>query len=94
MQIDNHKAHTHFVVLERVSLLSVSVTWSDPTLGHFADQLWIRGSAHIYSFCALTGLPICPGDAVFRPRPHDLHVPENADRMILESSLSLRPSEA
>lgn len=94
MLIDSYKPHTRIVVLERLSLVTLSVTWSDPTLGHFAGQVWRKGPAHIDTFCALTGVPIRLGDPVFRPRSHDSHVPANADRMILESSLNLQPKRS
>jgi hypothetical protein len=90
---DECKACTRVVVLERISLATVSVTWSDPTLGHFSGQVWRKGSAHINAFCALTGTPIHPGDAIFRPRTDSYHVPANANRMILESSLQLPVTE-
>jgi hypothetical protein len=91
--IDGYQACTRVVVHERLSLVALSVTWSDPTLGHFTGQVWRKGTAHTDAFCALTGMPIQQGDAVFRPRSYDFHVPANAGRMILESALNLPPSE-
>lgn len=89
LRADGYNACTRFVVLERLSMVTLSVTWSDPTLGHFAGQVWRRGAAQVDAFCALSGMPIHPGDVIFRPRTYDFYVSANADRMILESCLKL-----
>ena|ERR1700744_106029 len=77
----------HVTVVERLSTMTISVTWSDPTLGHFADQVWRKGVAHTNAYCALTGIPIRRGDAVFRPRSHDFAIAANDEHMILASSI-------
>ena len=84
-----HQASTRVVVLERLSLVTLSVSWSDPTLGHFTGQVWRKGIADVEAFCALSRMPICPGDAVFRPRSYEVYVPAYADQMILESAVNL-----
>ncbi|CAN7665164.1 DUF3331 domain-containing protein [Paraburkholderia sp. SIMBA_054] len=70
-------------VLEQLSSKSLSVYWSDPRSGHYANQVWRIGIARINAFCALSGMPICRGDAVYRPRVSPSYLPANHNRMIL-----------
>jgi len=70
-------------VLEQLSSKSLSVYWSDPRSGHYANQVWRIGIARIDAFCALSGMPICRGDAVYRPRVSPSYLPANHNRMIL-----------
>ncbi|WP_429563219.1 DUF3331 domain-containing protein [Paraburkholderia sp. MM6662-R1] len=74
-------------VLERLSSKSLSVSWSDPCTGRYADQIWRFGLAQVDSFCALTGRPIRRGDPVFRPRLSSTRLPANHNRMILASAI-------
>ncbi|WP_225031210.1 DUF3331 domain-containing protein [Paraburkholderia sp. XV] len=77
----------HVCILEQLSSKTLSVCWSDPRSGHYADQVWRFGLARMDSFCVLTGMPIRRGDAVFRPRACESHFPANCDRMILASAV-------
>lgn len=70
-------------IVERLTARSLSVCWSDPQSGHYADQVWRKGVARRPSICVLTGRCIHPGDSVFRPRVRERYVPANRDRMIL-----------
>ena len=74
---------THISIVEQLTSQTLSVCWSDPQSGHYADQVWRKGVARRPSFCVLTGMPIYPGDSVFRPRACETYVPANRDRMIL-----------
>ena len=77
----------HIVVQERLSTCTISVSWSDPCTGRYTEQIWRSGLARDASVCALTGLAIQRGDAVFRPRSHDFHVPSNQHQMILAATV-------
>ena len=75
-------------VLEQLSSKSLSVYWSDPCLGRYADQVWRIGLAPLDSFCVLTGRSIRRGESVFRPRVRGSYSPANRHRMILASAVS------
>jgi hypothetical protein len=70
-------------IVEQLTSQTLSVCWSDPQSGHYADQVWRKGVARKPSFCVLTGMRIYPGDRVFQPRACKTNVPANRDRMIL-----------
>lgn len=70
-------------ILEQLSSKSLSVYWSDPRSGHYANQVWRMGVARIDAFCALSGMPICCGDVVYRPFVSRAYLPSNHNRMIL-----------
>ena len=72
-------------IIEQPTSQTLSVCWSDPQSGYYADQVWRKGVARRPSFCVLTGMRIDPGDSVFRPRTSETYVPGNRDRMILAS---------
>jgi hypothetical protein len=72
---EGNKTCSQVIVHERPSHATLSVTWSDPTLGHVVCQVWRRGVSQIDAFCALTGVPISRGDSIFRPRPRESHFP-------------------
>jgi hypothetical protein len=82
----------HITILEQLSSKTLSVCWSDPRSGHYADQVWRIGVARSNSFCVLTGMPIRRGDPVFRPRACETYIPANRHRMILASAV--RPARA
>ncbi|ALL66468.1 Protein of unknown function (DUF3331) [Paraburkholderia caribensis MBA4] len=79
-------------VLEQLSSKSLSVYWSDPRSGHYANQVWRIGVARIDAFCALSGMPICRGDAVYRPRVSPSYLPANHNRMILAAAVPELPT--
>lgn len=64
---------------------TLSIYWSDPQTGHYAEQIWRAGLARVGGFCVLSGRVIVQGDQVFRPRRSVMCVPANWDRMILAS---------
>lgn len=70
-------------IVEQLTSRTLSVCWSDPQSGHYADQVWRKGVARKPSFCVLTGTRICPGDSIFQPRACERYVPRNHDHMIL-----------
>ncbi|WP_109477356.1 DUF3331 domain-containing protein [Paraburkholderia sp. C35] len=78
-------------IVEQPTSLTLTVCWSDPQSGHYGEQLWRKGVARRASFCVLTGERIRPGDAVFRPRAGESHLPANRDYMLLAAAV---PAEA
>ena len=70
-------------IVERLSSETVSVCWSDATLGRYAEQTWRLGRARIDSHCLLTGRRIRYGDHVFRPRKPQGYLNPEHNRMIL-----------
>jgi hypothetical protein len=66
------------------------VCWCDPTSGHYVDQVWINVTARRSGRCALTGLPIRRGDAIYKPQARGARVPANFNEMILLSALAGR----
>jgi len=78
----------HISIVERISPRLISISWSSPCMGHYADQVWRVGLARAESRCALSGASIRPGDAIFRPRSHGSRVPINHNRMILASAVA------
>ncbi|SIT45964.1 conserved hypothetical protein [Paraburkholderia piptadeniae] len=69
-------------IVERLSSETVSVFWSDATLGR-SEQAWRLGRARIDSYCLLTGKRIRYGDKVFRPLTHQGSLAHEYNRMIL-----------
>jgi hypothetical protein len=92
----NDAGDVHVSLLERVTTRTMTVRWSDPQSGSYGEQLWRRSRSRCRSCCALSGLPIHPGDTVFRPACHGERVPFNRSRMILASQaeLALGPLDA
>ncbi|HVE10802.1 MAG TPA: DUF3331 domain-containing protein [Paraburkholderia sp.] len=74
-------------ILDKLSSVTISVYWSDPCSGHYAEQIWRMGFARIDAACVLTGTPIRRGDPVFRPHARATKAPANAGRMILASAV-------
>lgn len=73
---------------------SAFISWCDPTMGHYVDQLWIMMKAPSVGRCALTGQSIKKGDQVFRPSIRSRSLPANCNEMVLATTLSpehLRP---
>jgi hypothetical protein len=77
----------HAEIVERLSTRTMAVRWSDSQSGCYGEQLWRMGLSRCHSRCAVTGLPICPGDTVFRPVTYEWRVPFNQNRMILASAV-------
>jgi hypothetical protein len=70
-------------VVERLSSETVSVCWSDATMGRCSEQTWRLGRARTNSFCLVTGSQIRYGDEIFRPRIQQGDLSAAHDRMIL-----------
>ena len=64
------------------------VSWSDATRGSYLDQTWRAGYARVRGVCALSGMSVERGDAVFRPFHRGAAPPSNAFDMILASVLT------
>jgi hypothetical protein len=73
--------------IERQGDTSALISWCDPTMCHYVDQVWSRVMARNSGYCALTGQPIQRGDAVFRPRARGRLRPVNYEEMILAAAL-------
>ncbi|MFJ1256788.1 DUF3331 domain-containing protein [Cupriavidus sp. CuC1] len=81
------RRHTAIVsVVERPSSTLAVISWRDPTHCRYGDQIWTAVSAREDGVCALSGLPIAKGQAVYRPRPCRPPA-RNAYAMILASAL-------
>jgi len=74
-------------VLERLAGSLVALSWHDPTLCNYEEQLWSPALAGRSGRCALSGLHISRGDSIYRPRARGGVTPLNADAMILASAL-------
>ena len=72
----------HLDIVEKYSNSTIAVCWRDATSGCYGEQLWKVGTARAGSICALSGLQIRRGDAVFRPLTRG-YKPANNDSMIL-----------
>lgn len=71
-----------FTIVDRVSDRSILICWCDATLGHYAEQLWIRGVARRSTLCVLSGLRVKRGDIVYRPSTRAQR-PANCEEVIL-----------
>ncbi|HEV3427709.1 MAG TPA: DUF3331 domain-containing protein [Paraburkholderia sp.] len=84
------RAHLAFVEVCKDKLISVS--WSDPTSGHYTEQLWRLCIARKRGQCALTGGDIQRGDKIYRPFVRGT-TPINADWAVLASALEIESDE-
>lgn len=82
--------HSKIRAIERQSVTSVLVSWCDPTMCHYVDQVWTRVTARNCGYCALTGERIQKGDLIFKPRGRGQYRPSNCNEMILAAALALR----
>ncbi|SAL63531.1 hypothetical protein AWB69_07131 [Caballeronia udeis] len=80
--------HNRITAIERQSDACVLISWCDPTMCHYVDQVWGRVTASYSGHCALTGQRIQRGDQVFRPRWRGRLRPANCDEMILATALA------
>jgi hypothetical protein len=69
-------------ILDQPTSRLAVLSWRDPTGCSYCYQTWYKALARRAGRCALSGVPIRPGDAVFRPRLKNTR-PVNATAMIL-----------
>jgi hypothetical protein len=74
--------------IERQDDASALVSWCDPTMCHYIDQVWIQVTARHGGYCALTGQRIERGAAIFKPRARGQRRPANGHEMILAAALT------
>ncbi|WP_175914088.1 DUF3331 domain-containing protein [Burkholderia metallica] len=68
--------------LDRPTSGTVVLSWRDSTGGHYGYQSWHKGCARRTGTCAASGMPIHPGDEIFRPSARNGR-PTNWSAMIL-----------
>jgi Domain of unknown function (DUF3331) len=69
-------------VVDRPTPTTIIVAWCDPQSCRYLDQVWRSSTARRQGTCALSGMQIQRGDAIYRPRAcHP--TPLNADAMML-----------
>lgn len=74
---------TCIAIVERPSSETVSVCWSDATMGRYSEQIWRLGRARTSSLCLLSGRVIRYGDEVYRSPAQQGCLSVDQDRMIL-----------
>lgn len=74
-------------VLEHMANSRVCLSWHDPTLCNYEEQVWAPALARCSGQCALSGAHIGRGDKVYRPQIRGGTPPANGDAMILASAL-------
>ncbi|CAH2788431.1 MAG: hypothetical protein CBARDMAM_2464 [uncultured Caballeronia sp.] len=74
-------------VLEKLANSLVALSWHNPTLCNYEEQIWSPVLSRRSGRCALSGMYIGRGDSVYRPRTRGGVPPLNGDAMILTSAL-------
>ncbi|MEA3130846.1 MAG: hypothetical protein QOF46_2641, partial [Paraburkholderia sp.] len=74
-------------VLEYLPNKLVVISWHDPTMCNYEEQIWSPALARHSGRCALSGSRISRGDTVYKPRTRGRIAPLNGDAMILASAL-------
>lgn len=74
-------------ILERMANSRVCLSWHDPTLCNYEEQVWAPARARRAGRCALSGAHIGRGDPVYRPQIRGGRKPANSDAMILASAI-------
>jgi Domain of unknown function (DUF3331) len=74
-------------VLECLANGLVVVSWHDPTLCNYEEQVWSAAHARHAGQCALSGERISRGGSVYTPKARGQVQPLNGDAMILASAL-------
>jgi hypothetical protein len=72
-------------ILERLTRVTITVSWGDPTMCRYGSQTWCHGFAKKAAVCAKSGRTICRGDAIYRPHSRVGGIPMNVNEMILAS---------
>lgn len=78
-------------LIDRPSRSTATIEWRDPTHCCYGDQVWRTSRARVAGVCAMSGRPVRPGDAVYKPRACR-PMPINSDAMILRSVLEEAPT--
>jgi hypothetical protein len=81
-------------IIEVVNDRTVIVVWQDPTGGRYGYQTWTRMFARRDTACALTGLSVKKGNAVFHPKNLRDRRPANAESVILAVEATRRLESA
>lgn len=79
-------------ILDRPTLRTAVIYYSDAKQCHYENQLWRMGVARCNGSCALSGREIVPGNSVFRPMRGE-SPPCNYNEMILASVISASVEE-
>lgn len=79
---DRSRCSATIDILDRPTSSTVVLSWRDSTGGHYGYQNWHKGFARRAGICAMSGMPITPGDEIFRPSVRNGR-PTNASAMIL-----------
>jgi hypothetical protein len=83
----SHIKSFNVTVLEHMANSRVCLSWHDPTLCNYEEQVWTTALARRSGRCALSGAHIRRGDTVYRPQTRGGTPPANSDAMILASAL-------
>ncbi|WGY73548.1 DUF3331 domain-containing protein [Burkholderia cepacia] len=75
------------IAAERQTDSSVLVSWSDPTRCRYDEQRWISAKSRALGRCALTGMTIHTGDAIYKPQWRGSKRPANYWEVILASEM-------
>ncbi|WP_184067862.1 DUF3331 domain-containing protein [Paraburkholderia sp. CI2] len=78
---DSARSAPVVTLIERLSSVTVTLSWRC-TACHYGDQVWMRCIARQSGVCAVSGVAIRRGDAVYRPRSRGHWLPVNVDAMI------------
>lgn len=84
---DAHVKTFTVTVLEHMANSRVCLSWHDPTLCNYEEQVWTPALARRSGQCALSGANIRRGESVYRPQMRGRTPPANGDAMILASAL-------
>ncbi|WP_408223488.1 DUF3331 domain-containing protein [Paraburkholderia dipogonis] len=89
MATDNPRARSFTItVVEHMSNSRVCLSWHDPTLCNYEEQVWTPALARRSGRCALSGAHIRRGNAVYRPQTRGQIPPANGEAMILATALA------
>lgn len=82
-------SRTHTVrFLEELANSLIVLSWHDPTLCNYEEQVWTSATARCAGSCAFSGHDIHKGDPIYKPRVRGTEPPLNGHAMILASELA------
>ncbi|HDR9482927.1 TPA: DUF3331 domain-containing protein [Burkholderia aenigmatica] len=88
MTLGNRTSYSATIdLLDQPTSSTVVLSWRDSTGGHYGYQNWHKGCARRPGLCAASGMPINPGDEIFRPSVRNGR-PTNWSAMILAIHIS------